>query len=298
LPDQDLAEPWSGLSKTNEKGKAMIIDHIYLPVSDLNRSSEFFKKMLEPLGIDMAYKFERVLGFAINGEPGFWLKNGVVAKDLYVAFPAKSADAVRTSYKAAIDAGATSKKEPSLRPEWRADYFAANICDPDGYNIEIAYKPWLYKSVSNVDLVRNIDIAYQAGPDSPLWESFLSTHSEDVKVLWPGRPQPTVGLHKHDVDCREFLTAFDNRLATNPYKILFGEGDYTCSVVDWTVTMKGPTRGADGKMVPPTGKTARLELCFVTTWKDGKILEERIFYDAGELMRQLGLLEQQEKRAS
>jgi len=49
------------------------------------------------------------------------------------------------SFKAAIDAGATSIKEPSLRPEWRADYFAANIGDPDGYNIEIAYKPWLYK---------------------------------------------------------------------------------------------------------------------------------------------------------
>ena len=58
---------------------------------------------------------------------------------------AKSADAVRASYKAAIGAGATSKKEPSLRPEWRPDYFAANIGDPDVYNIEIAYKPWLYK---------------------------------------------------------------------------------------------------------------------------------------------------------
>ena len=33
----------------------------------------------------------------------------------------------------------------TLRPEWRADYFAANIGDPDEYNIEIAYKPWLYK---------------------------------------------------------------------------------------------------------------------------------------------------------
>lgn len=85
-----------------------------------------------------------IRGFAINNEPGFWLKNGKVAKDLYVAFTAKSADAVRASYKA-IDAGATSIKEPSLRPEWRADYFAANIGDPDGYNIEIAYKPWLYK---------------------------------------------------------------------------------------------------------------------------------------------------------
>jgi len=124
-----------------------MIDHIFLPVSDLNRSSEFYKKVLEPLGIDMPYKFDQppIRGFAINNNPGFWLKKGEVAKDLYVAFTAKGADAVRACYKAAIDAGATSNKEPSLRPEWRADYFAANIGDPDGYNIEIAYKPWLYK---------------------------------------------------------------------------------------------------------------------------------------------------------
>ena len=86
--------------------------------------------MLEPLGIDMSYKFDRLLGFAINSDPGFWLKNGEVAKDLYLAFTAKSADAVSASYKAAIDMGATSNKEPSLRPEWRADYLAVNIGDP------------------------------------------------------------------------------------------------------------------------------------------------------------------------
>ena len=33
-----------------------MIDHIYLPVSDLERSSEFYKKVLEPLGIDMPNK--------------------------------------------------------------------------------------------------------------------------------------------------------------------------------------------------------------------------------------------------
>jgi catechol 2,3-dioxygenase-like lactoylglutathione lyase family enzyme len=125
----------------------MIIDHIYLPVSDPRRSSEFYKKMLEPLGIGMPYEIGQppIFGFAINNEPGFWLKKGEIGKDLYVAFTAGSADAVRASYKAAMDAGATSKKEPSLRPEWRADYFAANVSDPDGYSIEIAYKPWLYK---------------------------------------------------------------------------------------------------------------------------------------------------------
>jgi len=61
-----------------------MIDHIYLPVSDLNRSSEFYKKVLEPLGIDMPYTFDQppLRGFAINNIPGFWLKNGEVAKDL------------------------------------------------------------------------------------------------------------------------------------------------------------------------------------------------------------------------
>ena len=28
------------------------------------------------------------------------------------------------------------RRNRALRPEWRADYFAANIGDPDGYNIE------------------------------------------------------------------------------------------------------------------------------------------------------------------
>src|SRR5579862_1886302 len=80
-----------------------MIDYIYLPVSDLKRSSEFYKKLLEPLGINMPYEVGQppIRGFAINNTPGFWLKNGKVAKDLYVAFAAKSADAVSASYKAA-----------------------------------------------------------------------------------------------------------------------------------------------------------------------------------------------------
>ena len=45
-----------------------MIDHIYLPVSDLKRPSEFYKKVLEPLGIDMPYKVDQppMRGFAIN----------------------------------------------------------------------------------------------------------------------------------------------------------------------------------------------------------------------------------------
>jgi|ERR1700758_1657677 len=128
-----------------------MIDHIYLPVSNLERSNEFYKMALAPLGVNSHYSFDGqgahpdLRGFGVDNVPGFWLRTGDVSKDVYVAFIAKSQEAVRAFYKAAMDAGATSNKEPSLRPEYQPDYYAANIADPDGYNIEVAYKPWLYE---------------------------------------------------------------------------------------------------------------------------------------------------------
>jgi hypothetical protein len=96
-----------------------MIDHIYLPVSDLKRSSEFYKKVLEPLGIDMPYKLDQPLmrGFAINKIPGFWLKNGEIAKDLWVSFAARSADAVQGQLQGGDRRGSYFKQgtEPSAR---------------------------------------------------------------------------------------------------------------------------------------------------------------------------------------
>ena len=45
-------------------------------------------------------------------------------------------------------------------------------------------------------------------------------------------------------------------------------------------------KGADGKIVHPTGKTAKLEFCTVATWKNGEIVEERLFYDVVGMMKQ------------
>ncbi len=56
--------------------------------------------------------------------------------------------------------------------------------------------------------------------------------------------------------------------------ILFGQGDYTCSVADFTGTMKG----ADGNMIPATNKKFHIEFCTVATWKNDEIVEERLNY--------------------
>jgi predicted ester cyclase len=50
--------------------------------------------------------------------------------------------------------------------------------------------------------------------------------------------------------------------------------------------MKGP----DGKVIPPTGKKFNVEYCTVAHWKNGEILEEKLFYDKMSLMQQIGLM--------
>jgi hypothetical protein len=122
------------------------------------------------------------------------------------------------------------------------------------------------------------------------WETFKQRHAEDVAVYWPGQPGPTLGREAHFKESMEFFKTFDNKLSNNPYKILFGSGDYTCSVADWTATMIGPMTMPGGKVVQPTHKTAKLEFCTVAHWSNnGEILEERLFYDVVGMMRQLGI---------
>lgn len=122
------------------------------------------------------------------------------------------------------------------------------------------------------------------------WETFKKRHAENVVVHWPGQPQPTRGREAHCKESVEFFKAFDNKLVNNPYTILFGEGDYTCSVADWTATMIGPMKMQDGKVIQPTHKTAKLEFCTVATWKGSEITEERLFYDVVGMMKQLGIM--------
>ena len=48
--------------------------------------------------------------------------------------------------------------------------------------------------------------------------------------------------------------------------------------------------GADGKEVPPTGKSFEVDFCTVAHWgEDGEIIEENLFYDVVGMMKQIGL---------
>ncbi len=138
----------------------------------------------------------------------------------------------------------------------------------------------------NMELMQTLDDAW----NSQDWEVFKKRHSENTAVYWPGQQDPTRTRSNHLAEAIEFFKTFpDNHIVNRPYRIFFGVDDYTCSVAEFTGTFKGPMKGPGGKMIPPTGKSFKVEFCTVAHWKDGEIVEERLFYDLVGLMKQIGL---------
>ena len=138
----------------------------------------------------------------------------------------------------------------------------------------------------NMRLMKTLDDAWNAQD----WDTFDSRHAENVVVYWPGQPEPTRGGPAHRAESIEFFKTFpDNHVGNDPYKVLFGQGEWTCSVARFTGTMKEPMKRPDGTTIPPTNKSFEVEFCTVAHWQNGKIVEERLFYDLVGLMRQIGV---------
>jgi hypothetical protein len=63
------------------------------------------------------------------------------------------------------------------------------------------------------------------------WNTFSKRHTEDVIVKWPPQSEPTRGLNAHRNEGVEMFKALpDNHVKNNPYKVLFGQRDWTCSL--------------------------------------------------------------------
>lgn len=138
----------------------------------------------------------------------------------------------------------------------------------------------------NLHLMKTLDDAW----NSQDWDTFSKRHTNDVIVRWPGQTEPTRGLEVHKKEGIEMFKVFpDNHVENNPYKVLFGQGDWTCSIAVFSGTHRGPMSVPGGKSIPPTNKKFQVDFCTVAHWNNGQIDEENLFYDLGGLMKQLGL---------
>lgn len=129
-----------------------MLDHVFLSVSDIDRSVAFYTAALAPLGIVNRLDYDGkdgppghpdLKGFGAHGRMSFWLRQGVAdSRAAHIGFLARSEAAVNEAYAAAIASGGSNNGEPGFRLHYDPRYYAANVLDPDGYSLEFVYKSW------------------------------------------------------------------------------------------------------------------------------------------------------------
>ena len=129
-----------------------MLDHVFLTVSNLERSISFYSEALKPLGISRLFDYDGrngppghpdLKGFGASGRIFFWLRGGVADnRAVHLGFIADDRGQVDAAYAAAIAAGAVDNGSPGIRQYYDPRYYAANVFDPDGYSLEFVYKSW------------------------------------------------------------------------------------------------------------------------------------------------------------
>ena len=121
----------------------MPIDHVKLPVSDLDASRVFYSAALAPFGYRVVWDQEPTLGFGVgdgrdDDEPLALERSSGQIVRTHVAFTASSTAQVDAFHAAALAAGGRDNGTPGERP-YGGYYYAAFVLDPDGHNIEAVY---------------------------------------------------------------------------------------------------------------------------------------------------------------
>jgi catechol 2,3-dioxygenase-like lactoylglutathione lyase family enzyme len=122
----------------------MPIDHVNIPVADLEASGAFYGAALAPLGFKLVFEGIESLGFGRgdgggDDEPIALRLGNPPNRGSHIAFSATSRAQVDAFHAAALAAGGHDNGAPGDRP-YGPSYYAAFILDPDGHNIEAVYK--------------------------------------------------------------------------------------------------------------------------------------------------------------
>ncbi len=129
-----------------------MLDHLFITVSDIARSVDFYERVLPVLDINLRHDYDGkegpqghpdLKGFGANGRIFFWLRQGEPSPGaVHVGFVANSQALVNQAWVEALAAGATEIHPPGAQHHYDPRYYAAQVRDPDGYSLEFVYKSW------------------------------------------------------------------------------------------------------------------------------------------------------------
>jgi catechol 2,3-dioxygenase-like lactoylglutathione lyase family enzyme len=129
-----------------------MLDHLFLTVTDVDRSIAFYERVLPVLGITNRHDYDGkdgppghpdLKGFGAQGRMFFWLRQGTAAPGaVHIGLVADSEEMVEQAHAAALAAGGVEIHPPGAQLHYDPRYYAAQVRDLDGYSLEFVYKSW------------------------------------------------------------------------------------------------------------------------------------------------------------
>ena len=115
---------------------------------------------------------------------------------------------------------------------------------------------------------------------------FAAFYADDAVVVDPGYPEPLRGREAIEKDIGDFFTAMPDIRATVVNVV--ASGDIVAVEMDVTGTQTGPLALPDGEL-PPTGRRVDQKFAAFSRFDgQGRITEERRYYDLATIQAQLG----------
>jgi len=117
-----------------------MIDHVAIPVRDLEASRRFYEPLLTGLGAKVMMEWPG--GVLFGTDDGMVaIRESEQVVPLHIAFKADRAG-VESFHEAGLAAGGSDNGPPGIREELHENYYAAFVIDPDGHNVEaVCHRP-------------------------------------------------------------------------------------------------------------------------------------------------------------
>ncbi len=142
---------------------------------------------------------------------------------------------------------------------------------------------------SNIDILTKSLEAFTKGD----WKSYRNYCTDDIVYEEEATRRRVQGADKFIDILKEWKTAFPDLRCT--VKQTVASGDAVVGEVEWEGTHNGPLSGPFGT-IPATGKTGKTPAVIVVRLDNGKIRENRHYFDLMTILAQIGVMPQGAQR--
>jgi catechol 2,3-dioxygenase-like lactoylglutathione lyase family enzyme len=131
----------------------VMVDHVSIPVADLDTASRFYDPVLATLGLRRRKQRDGAIGYGPDdvAPPIFWILtrqaegSASAGVGLHISFRTDSRERVHRFYDTALAHGGTDAGAPGERPQYTAGFYGCFVFDLDGFKIEAVVREGLHE---------------------------------------------------------------------------------------------------------------------------------------------------------